>query len=121
MKKYRRAASRNQKDKLGPALLIGAGIFIVLAVVVWQLSLLPATTLPQASGNFDIPYPEIERVSLADAKKAFDSNEALFIDVRDSGTFGSKHIVGALNIPLNELEQRINDVPKDRWIITVCT
>jgi hypothetical protein len=123
MRKYRRAASRSaiKKNKSGPAILIGAGIFIILVVVIWQLSLLPTTTAAPAAGNFDIPYPEIKRVSLEDAKTALDAGSAVFLDVRDSGTFGSKHITGAINIPLDELEQRATELPKDRWIITVCT
>lgn len=124
MRKYRRSSSRAaefQKNASGPIILIGAGIFILLAVVIWQLSLLPSSTVSQPSANFDIPYPDIKRVSVEDSKKALDEGGALFVDVRDAGTFGSKHITGAINIPLNELEARANELPKDRWIITVCT
>jgi rhodanese-related sulfurtransferase len=71
--------------------------------------------------NFEIPYPEITRVSLDDSKKVFDDGSAIFLDVRDAGTFGSKHISNSINIPLTELESRLNELPKDRWIITVCT
>jgi len=124
MRKYRRASSRlaaASKNSQGPVILIGVGIVIVLVVVIWQLSLLPATTIAQSSPSLDIPYPEIERVSLADARAALDDGSALFLDVRDAGTFGSKHITGATNIPLDELENRTGELPKDRWIITVCT
>jgi hypothetical protein len=123
MRKYRRAASRAavKNNKFGPIILIGAGIFVILAVVIWQLSLLPTTTAAPIAGNFDIPYPEIKRVSLEDAKTALDTGGALILDVRDAGTFGSKHITGSINIPLNDLEKRANELPKDRWILTVCT
>jgi len=124
MRKYRRAslrAAENSKKGAGPIVLIGVGVLILIIVAIWQLSLLPATTVAQSSSNFDIPYPEIKRVSLADAKTAFDEGAALIVDVRDAGTFGSKHITGAVNIPLDQLENRYSELPKDRWIITVCT
>jgi cytoskeletal protein RodZ len=123
MGKYRRAASQTsgKQRSLGPVILIGVGILILLVVIIWQLTLLPTSTAPQTSANFDIPYPEMKRVSLADAKTAYDASSALFVDVRDAGTFGSKHITGSINIPLAELENRFQELPKDRWIITVCT
>jgi hypothetical protein len=123
MTKYRRAASQTAENqrKNGPVILIGAGILIILVVVIWQLSLLPATTAPQVSATFDIPYPEMKRVTLANAKTAYDSDGALFVDVRDAGTFGSKHITGSINIPLTDLENRASELPQDRWIVTVCT
>ena len=124
MAKLRRGASISgaaKKDYTGPLLLIAVGVVILLAVVIWQLSLLPATTVSGPSSKIDIPFPEIGRITPADAKMAFDDGSALFVDVRDSGTFGSKHITGAINIPLDEFESRASELPKDHWIITVCT
>jgi cytochrome oxidase assembly protein ShyY1 len=122
MSKNRNVSSKTAGNKRsGPVILIAVGVVIILVVVVWQLSRLPATTAAQSSTNFDIPYPEMKRVSLSDSKQAFDEDKAVFLDVRDSGTYGSKHIKGAINIPLNELETRFTELPKDRWIITVCT
>lgn len=104
----------------GPIVLIGAGVLILLAVIVLQLSSLPTTTAAQTS-PFEIPYPNIVRLTPSQAKAAFDNQSALFLDVRDAGTYGSSHINGALNIPLDEIGARANELPKDRWIITYCT
>ena len=118
----KRASNPNGRPRLsaGPIILIGAGVLILLAVLVFQLSNLPTTTAPQSSA-FSEPYPEVVRVSLADAKIAFDNHSAVFLDVRDNGTYGSDHISGALNIPLADLPARMSELPKDRWIITYCT
>jgi hypothetical protein len=125
MGKYRKGAVARAADarklSTGPVILIGAGVLILLAVVIWQLTLMPTTTVVQSSPTFDIPFPEIQRVALVDAKKAYDAGTALFLDVRDGGTYGSKHISGSINITLADLESRVNELPKDRWIITVCT
>jgi hypothetical protein len=124
MSKSRRVQARATSaanNRLGPILLIGSGVVVLLVVIIWQLSLLPATTVGPASANLQIPYPEIARTSLKDAKQAYDEGSAIFLDVRDSGTFGSKNIPRSINIPLTELESRLNELPKDRWILTVCT
>lgn len=104
----------------GPIILIGAGVLILIAVGVFLLSSLPTSTAPQTA-PFAIPYPNVVRLSLADAKTAYDNQSALFVDVRDAGSYASDHIKGAVNIPLDQLASRMNELPKNRWIITYCT
>ncbi len=118
----KRTSNPSNRPRLspGPIILIGAGVLILLAVLVFQLSNLPTTTAPQSSA-FSVPYPESVRVSLADAKTAFDNHTAVFLDVRDNGTYSSDPINGAVNIPLADLPARMSELPKDRWIITYCT
>lgn len=60
-------------------------------------------------------------LSAADAKARMDNKEALFIlDVRQPEEFRSGHISGARLIPLNELPQRMDELPKDTDILCVC-
>ncbi len=42
---------------------------------------------------------------------------ALFVDVRGSSDFKSGRIPGAINLPVNEIEQRSGRLPKDRNIV----
>ena len=115
-----------------PLVLAGLGIILIalaLGWVFWPRSAAPAPTewptsaptisapaLPQTT-----PAPGVERISLADAKAAFDAGEAVFLDVRDAQSYAETHVVGALNIPINELPQRLGELnPTDR-IITYCT
>ncbi len=46
--------------------------------------------------------------------------EAMVIDVRPDEEFGSGHLAGALSIPLDELERRLDQLPKDREIVAYC-
>ena len=64
---------------------------------------------------------EVSRLSLKDAKAAFDDGTALFLDVRTSGAYLHGHIPGAKSIPLGELERRFGEIDPDQWIITYCT
>jgi len=45
---------------------------------------------------------------------------ACIIDVREASEYAAGHIIGARNIPLSELRQRMNEVPKDRPVYLHC-
>jgi rhodanese-related sulfurtransferase len=45
---------------------------------------------------------------------------ALILDVREPNEWAQFHIQGATLIPLGELPNRLNEIPKDREIIVVC-
>ena len=66
---------------------------------------------------------DVPRVTAEDAKAAFDSSEAVIVDVRSAEAYAEAHVAGALSIPLDEFENNITNIPldKDQWIITYCT
>jgi rhodanese-related sulfurtransferase len=47
-------------------------------------------------------------------------NGTMIIDVRSQSEFKSGHIKGAVNIPLPEIANSLNKIPKNRVIITCC-
>ncbi len=47
-------------------------------------------------------------------------NGAIIVDVRTKGEFKSGHIDGSLNIPLPELNKKLNKLDKSKAIITCC-
>lgn len=111
-----------QSNRTLPLVLMLSGVVLILAVVIYKLASAPTTAAPQAlSAEIGTPYPDIVRVSLEDTKKAFDAGSALIVDVRDTGSFASGHVPGSINIPLEQIESKLNDLPKDKWIITYCT
>ncbi len=62
--------------------------------------------------------PQISPSDLASQLKG--EHPPLVIDVRTIGEFRSGHIQGARLIPLGELAQRLNEIPKDQPVVTVC-
>ena len=92
--------------------------FIVIFVF---LALLSACTsqAPQIPQTED----EVPRVTVEEAKAAFDKGKAIIVDVRSAEAYAAGHAAGAISIPLSEFENNINDLPldKDQWIITYCT
>ena len=63
----------------------------------------------------------IPRISLADAKKAFDEGNAVFVDTRAEAQYKQEHVKGAINIPAEAFQTRYAEVPKDKQIITYCS
>jgi 3-mercaptopyruvate sulfurtransferase SseA len=61
------------------------------------------------------------RITLAEAKKDFDSGSAVFIDTRAASTYDQEHIKGAINIPMEAVETRLKEIPADKKIIAYCS
>ena len=89
----------------------------------------PVTTArplsPDEMSTLSAPLTEanLRRVTIQDAKAAFDDQAAIFVDVRSENAFAVSHIPGAINIQLGEFETNPTELnlPKDHWIITYCT
>ena len=101
-----------------PIVLIFAGLILILGSVAYTISINRSLPPELRAGT---PDPEVKRVSLADAKAAYDIGAAVFVDVRDQQSYAAEHIPGALSIPLVDLTSRIKELNKDDWIILYCT
>ncbi|MBZ0300325.1 MAG: rhodanese-like domain-containing protein [Anaerolineae bacterium] len=44
----------------------------------------------------------------------------VLVDVRTPGEYQSGHLPGAVNIPLNELDRRLSEIPKGQPVVVVC-
>lgn len=112
---------------IGSIVIIALGAILILSSVAGPTGPAAAppaagpTAAPPASSVADIPYPEIKRVSPGDARAALELKQAVIVDVRDADSYASKHIAGAINIPLSELEARLKELDPNQWIITYCT
>lgn len=52
--------------------------------------------------------------------KAIKAQGATILDVRTTGEFAQGHIKGAINIPLDQLPNKLNKLPKDKPVIACC-
>jgi hypothetical protein len=73
---------------------------------------------PKSDAHNDDNAP---RITLADAKKDFDSGSAVFIDTRSADAYKLERIKGAINITLSDSENRYKEIPKDKKIIVYCS
>jgi glyoxylase-like metal-dependent hydrolase (beta-lactamase superfamily II) len=68
----------------------------------------------------DLVWPT-ERVSpQSAAEELAGSQPPLVLDIRNPREWTTKHIAGSLNIPLNHLQERIAEVPRNRRIAVHC-
>ena len=62
-----------------------------------------------------------KNLSLVDYRdQYFENSSHLLIDVRTPMEFMRGHVPGAINIPLNQLHQRINEIPHTDPIVVIC-
>jgi hydroxyacylglutathione hydrolase len=65
---------------------------------------------------------EIEKVNRITAAQFEDlnANNPIVIDVRKKSEFDSEHLVNAINVPLNEINDHLSMFPKDKMFILHC-
>ncbi len=57
------------------------------------------------------------RIDLSQAREKFETDSALFVDLRGREEYEDSHIPGALSIPLKEILCRVDELPRDQPII----
>ena len=127
--------SKSKRNNPTPLLIIiGGGFLLIVAAfflssqnarvtpVAPTVPAVPAAITRQAPVVVEEgPHPEIPRVSLEEAKAAFDDGSAVFVDVRITDAYDASHVAGAINLPLAQISQRLGELDQVRWIITYCT
>ncbi len=96
---------------------VAGGTLIVLAIVLWLVFNRPGTSQATPPTVTPASVAQVQRVTLQEAKAAYDNGSALFLDVRDSTSYAASHINGAVSIPQNELLSRLNELDPSVWII----
>ena len=67
-------------------------------------------------GLFSKPFGSVSPAEAATALRA----GALLVDVREADEWNSGHVAGAVHIPLGQVQARLDEIPVDRQVITVC-
>lgn len=61
-----------------------------------------------------------KRITADEFAKNYDAENMLLVDVRKKSEFDSEHVLGAVNIPLNEINRHLAEFPKDKPFILHC-
>lgn len=60
-------------------------------------------------------------ISVSDLEQYLDEDREIFlVDIRDWKSFRRGHIRGAVNIPEEEIQDRIGELPKNQLIVMYC-
>jgi rhodanese-related sulfurtransferase/glyoxylase-like metal-dependent hydrolase (beta-lactamase superfamily II) len=72
------------------------------------------------AGRPDLVWPT-ERISAPTvAEELASARPPLILDIRNPREWATKHIEGSVNLPLNHLQERIAEIPRDRRIAVHC-
>jgi rhodanese-related sulfurtransferase/predicted transcriptional regulator len=63
---------------------------------------------------------EVEAIDRDELLKRMRRRDVVLVDVRPTDEFEAGHIDGAESIPIEELEQRLDELPSDREVIAYC-
>mgnify|MGYP001442404164 FL=1 len=75
----------------------------------------------QADNHSHTDDKSIPRITLEEAKKAFDTGTAIFVDTRDSSSYSFSRIKGAIHLPMSEFATGWQKISKGKKIIAYCS
>jgi rhodanese-related sulfurtransferase len=127
------------KQKSAPLILYGdASRDLAKRIIAWGykgVRILPMTFdewrnagYPVAAGRpgskiVFVPKPRPGTIAADDFKRiaAALPADTVLIDVRNADEFAAGHVKGAVNIPVDDMKERLAEVPKDKKIVLYCT
>jgi len=68
----------------------------------------------------DLVWPTERASAPMIAEELASSNPPLLLDIRTPREWATRHIDGSMNVPLNHLQERIAEIPRDRRIAVHC-
>ena len=66
------------------------------------------------------PTKGVKQVSTTELKPLLNDRQRFYLDVRTPAEFKGNHIKGFKNIPLQTLNNQLNQIPKDKEVLVIC-
>jgi rhodanese-related sulfurtransferase/DNA-binding transcriptional ArsR family regulator len=63
---------------------------------------------------------EVEQITPEELRARLASQDVVLVDVRPAEEYAAGHIEGAVSIPMDQLDERLQELPKDREIVAYC-
>lgn len=67
-----------------------------------------------------LPTKGVRNISTAQLKEELKDKNKQFVDVRTPGEYKGNHIRGFQNIPLQQFNQKMDKLSKDREVVVIC-
>jgi len=84
--------------------------------------LLAACATAAEGASIPTELSEVPRLTPQEVKSLLETGEQIvFVDTRSRAAYEQDHIPGALSIPLDDVETRYSELPKDKQIVLYCT
>jgi predicted sulfurtransferase len=79
------------------------------------------TTNAQQQQAQNTPGDGVRRITTFELNEALNKGEAIVVDVRNDAAYRQARIKGAILIPVSEIASRLNELPRDKMIVTYCS
>ena len=108
--------------------LVGLGVLFITFSLLINFGVLGSKKTALSSGESEEESladsnisPDVVPMTVDEAYEAYKSGRGyIFLDVRSEDEYKSGHVEGAIHIPVSELEDRLDELPKDKPIIAYC-
>jgi rhodanese-related sulfurtransferase/DNA-binding MarR family transcriptional regulator len=93
-----------------------------VAALVVQLCAVAETHRPEVRSELAaaLPTDDVRLMDRTELLAASDAGRVVVLDVRPSEEYASGHLPGAVSIPLDELADRLSEVPPDVEVVAYC-
>ena len=97
---------------------IGYVLLALFLLAACQSSAAPA----QGPASIPASQDEVPRITPDEVKALQEAGEEVIVaDARSFGSYDAGHIVGAISVPALEIEDHLDELPKDAHIVFYCT
>jgi rhodanese-related sulfurtransferase len=65
----------------------------------------------------------VQKIPLDEAKRLFDRKEATFLDTRSVESWGESDVTipTSIRVPPDDVDAHLEEIPRDRTVVTFCT
>jgi rhodanese-related sulfurtransferase len=97
--------------------LLSLMIFVILALALTACTASPTAPAPTSQVDAAQLGPNVD---VATVNGLLGRDDVLILDVREQSEYDAGHIPGVTLIPLNDVPNRLNEIPKDKPVIVTC-
>jgi 3-mercaptopyruvate sulfurtransferase SseA len=102
------------------------GLLLLGTVILWGCAN-KATKIDGPATSTQTPPTNIAnadgaaRITIPDLQEKIKKNEVFIVDVRNQASFDAGHIPGSRLIPSGDILNHVDELPKDKLIVTYCS
>jgi 3-mercaptopyruvate sulfurtransferase SseA len=80
-----------------------------------------AVSFPSATPGHVAPNDGVKRITTVELRDAVAKGTAIVVDVRSASVYQQNHIKDSISIPLEQVQTRLQELPRDKMIVTYCS
>ena len=97
-------------------------MILAAAIIVTSCNATDTTSYQKPSSTPETKYPDgVRRVTTDELETLIKEGEAFVVDVRSQDAFDLGHIPESRLIPAGEILNHVNELPRDKTIVTYCS